>query len=374
MNQIDRYVLGQILGPFGFFALVFTGVIWLSQSLRIIDLVVNNGQSALVFLEFTALLLPTVMSVVLPLSAFAATLFAINRLYVESELVVIMGAGRSNTALARPVIIFGAGVMAAMLVVTLYLMPTAARELRERVADLRGDVANALIREGQFVHPADGLTVYVRDSSRSGEMRGIFIHDLRDRATPLTYAADRAALVRAGQTSRVVMFEGTVQRFDIAEGTLATLRFDTFVFDLSDLMADPSGRARAAQEYYFTDLVWPNDETLASPRYREGRFTAEAHEMLSGPLYGFILPLIALAFILFGGFRRRGFAVRIWLAVVVALCVRLLGVAAKAATTSLPAAWPLLYLAPLIALLAIVVVFWKQTGGPLRAPKQEATI
>ena len=60
--------------------LVFTGVVWLSQSLRMIDTVVNNGQSAAVFLEFTVLLLPTVMSIVLPVSACAATLYAVNRL------------------------------------------------------------------------------------------------------------------------------------------------------------------------------------------------------------------------------------------------------------------------------------------------------
>jgi lipopolysaccharide export system permease protein len=106
MSRLDRYILRLLAGPFLFFVLVFTGVIWLSQSLRVIDMVVNNGQSAAVFLEFTALLLPTVMTVVLPLSAFAAALTAFNRMVSDSETVVLQAAGISRLALMRPIGLF----------------------------------------------------------------------------------------------------------------------------------------------------------------------------------------------------------------------------------------------------------------------------
>ena len=103
MRRLDSYIFRQILGPFLFFVLVFTGVIWLGQSLKIIDTVVNNGQSARVFLEFSVLLLPTVLSIVLPIAAFAATLYAVNRLFGDSEIVVMFASGLSGPSLVRPV-------------------------------------------------------------------------------------------------------------------------------------------------------------------------------------------------------------------------------------------------------------------------------
>ncbi len=112
MRRLDSYIFRQILGPFLFFVLVFTGVIWLGQSLRIIDTIVNHGQSALVFLEFTLLLLPTVLSVVLPVAAFAATLYAVNRLFSDSEIVVMFSSGLSTLSLVRPVLMFSSLVMA----------------------------------------------------------------------------------------------------------------------------------------------------------------------------------------------------------------------------------------------------------------------
>ncbi|MEL7173469.1 MAG: LptF/LptG family permease [Pseudomonadota bacterium] len=119
MNRLHRYVYVQLAGPFLFFVLVFTGVIWLSQSLRVIETVVNNGQSALVFLEFTALLLPRVMTVVLPVAAFAATLYAINRLFGDSEIVVMFAAGISGLALLRPVLMFTSTLLAVLLAISI---------------------------------------------------------------------------------------------------------------------------------------------------------------------------------------------------------------------------------------------------------------
>ncbi|MEM9047867.1 MAG: LPS export ABC transporter permease LptF [Pseudomonadota bacterium] len=363
MNRLDRYIFIQLLGPFGFFALIFTGVIWLSQSLRIIDLVVNNGQSAAIFAEFTALLLPVVMSIVLPVSAFAATLFTLNRLRGDSELVVMMGAGFSYTRLARPVFAFGLVNVLAMAVVTLYLMPTAAGQLRDRMADVTGDIAAALIRAGQFVHPTAGLTVYVAEASNRGEMAGIFIHDRRDPETPVTYSANRAALLRDALSTRVVMFDGAAQHFDRAAMALSTLRFESFTYDLTPLMQADPNRRKKPSEYYVATLIDPPQALRDEPYFHLGDYVAEGHEQLSAPLYGLALPLIAFGFVLFGGFGRRGAALIVWAAIGCALSLRLTGVAAKALTTDAAGLWPSMYIPPLLVLLAFVALMIRPAAG-----------
>jgi lipopolysaccharide export system permease protein len=115
VKRLDRYFLTRLLGPFGFFALVLTGIIWLTQALGLIDRVIAYNQSALVFLEFSSLILPRVLNIVLPMAAFSAALFAVHRLYTESELIVAMAAGQSKLALLRPFAAFGMIVMVLML-------------------------------------------------------------------------------------------------------------------------------------------------------------------------------------------------------------------------------------------------------------------
>lgn len=363
MSRIDRYLLRQIAGPFLFFVLVFTGVIWLSQSLRVIDTVVNNGQSATVFLEFTALLLPRVMSVVIPVAAFAATLYAINRLFGDSEIVAMLASGMSGTALFRPVLVFSLGLLVLLYGITLYGVPTAQRQIRERITEIRGDVATAFLREGAFLNPSPGVTVYVRRMGRPGEMFGIFVHDRRDVSQIATYTAQRALLLHDASIARLVMIDGVVQ---VMEGenkdTLSLLRFDQLAYDLAGLGGSKERPDWKPSELYLPRLLTITD--AESGRRNVGEFRAEAHEALSAPLYVVALPLLAIAFVVSAGFSRRGFLGRIVMAAGAALALRFLGLAAKSLTGGTAVVAPLMYLPPLIA---IALAWWLMSdAGQLR--------
>lgn len=355
MRKLDRYIFRQIAGPFLFFVLVFTGVIWLTQSLRVIDTVVNNGQSARVFLEFTALLLPMVLSIVLPIALFAAVLYAINRMFGDSEIVVMLAAGLSSTSLLRSVAVFGLLVMVVMYAITLYLMPTAQREMRDRIFQIRGDVAAALLREGEFLEPVQGVTIYLREAGRAGEMFGVYVQDERDPEQTVTYTAQRAVLVRDQAETRLVMFEGIAQSAKAGVvDSISILRFDQLAYDLTRLGGNPRARALKPSEMYADRLLTITAEEGA-PRPL-GDYRAEAHEALSAPLYLIALPLLAVAFIISSGFRRQGFAKRIAVAALAALGLRLLGLAAKSAVSGAAFLWPLMYVPPALGIIAAIVL------------------
>jgi lipopolysaccharide export system permease protein len=355
LRRLDSYIFRQILGPFLFFVIVFTGVIWLTQSLRVIDTVVNNGQSAGVFLEFTMLLLPMVLSIVLPVSLFAAVLYAVNRLFADSEIVVMIAAGLSGTSILRAVTGFSFLVMLLVYGLMLYLMPTSQREMRDRITQIRGDVAAAFVREGEFLSPLRGVTVYLRETGQPGEMFGVFVQDERDPSQVVTYTAERALLIRDGAGTRLVMFDGIAQSREVPAGsTLSLLRFERLAYDLTQFQEAGAQRQRKPSEMYLPELLEITAED-AAPRSL-GDYRAEAHEALSAPLYVLALPLLGVAFIISAGFRRQGVAGRIVAAVVAALGLRLVGLAAKSAVSSDAALWPLLYVPPLLGILAALLI------------------
>ena len=75
----------------------------------------------------------------------------------------------------------------------------------------RTAVDTLLLREGVFNNPAPGMTVYLRERGADGEFRGILVHDNRDRENPVTYMAERGALVVSESGPRVVMVNGNQQ-------------------------------------------------------------------------------------------------------------------------------------------------------------------
>ena len=322
LNRLDKYFLAQLMGPFGFFSLVIAGILWLAQALPLVDNVISSGQSGLVFLEITSYLAPRVLMITLPIAALSAALYTLNRLYSESELVVMMTSGQSPLALARPVAIFGALAMLLTAVVTIYLVPTSQTRLAQRLTDFRSDFAKTLVKEGQFIHPVDGITIFIRDTSKRGEMAGLFISDRRDRERPAIYTAQRAVLLQENEGIRILMFDGNIQHLPDNTNQLSTVHFNQFSYDIGALFTTPASRNRTPFERFVPELIWPDEEMLASEIFDRGDYLAEANHKLTMPLSALVLPLIALGAILAGGFRRGGFMRRVLGAIGIGLVVQ----------------------------------------------------
>ncbi|MEM7616076.1 MAG: LptF/LptG family permease, partial [Pseudomonadota bacterium] len=237
MPHLDRYILSQTLNAFLLFCLILAGVIWLTQAVRLIDIVLSSGQSLFLLVEFSLLVLPRVLSMVVPLAGFAAVIYTINKLYSEAELVVMMMSGQSPYAIARPILWFSIGLSLLTLAITNFLAPMGELRLENNRNEIRSELANALIREGRFLHPTDGLTVFIREASETGQMAGLFLHDERDPERPVTYTAEQALLLRDGPIARLIMSRGVALTFSAENALLARVQFDEFTYDLSDLVS-----------------------------------------------------------------------------------------------------------------------------------------
>jgi len=357
VNRLDRYLFVELLGPMGFFALVFTGILWLLQSLRLIETIVANKESAFVFLEFSSLLLPNVMMFVIPLATFGAALYTLNRLYMESELVVMLMSGQSPWSLLKPLLIFSGLAMLAMYVITLYLMPISSTRLNDRKQEIRARFVNSMIVQGQFNHPAPGMTVFIRDSNTAGEMAGIFLHDARNTIRPVTYTANRAVLVNDQGTIMLVMFDGSIQETDVITQAVTSVAFDRFAFDLTPLVQTKSERVRRPREFLVHEVFFKADDVLPKSR-PYSVYLAEAHEKLSLPLLVLTLPILALGGVLAGSFRRSGLSTRLTVAIGLMILVQLLAIMTKGIVAADASAWPIAYLpAALSAVLGLALVY-----------------
>ena len=362
MRLIDRYFLKQTVQPFVFFTLILTCVIWLAQSLRVIDLIVNNGQSARILIDFAVPLLPQVMSIVLPVAALAAVIFALNRLLADSEMVVVYATGQGRLSAIRAIIIFGVLVTMILTVVVIVLMPIGQQTLRDRTAAIRADVAAGLIQDGRFIHPGKGLTVYIREQNGPEDMRSLLVHDARDPDEAVTLHARRGVLTNSAQGPRLVMFDGMAQRHDTETGALNLLQFEKLTYDLSAFGIDAENRTRKPSEYFFWELLWPDDSIDLTEKQRS-RFISEGHEHLTTPLYGIAIALVAAAVMLGGHFSRRGYFWRVIFAALAGVGLRILGIVIQNAVKSNAEIWPLMYAPPV---LGAIIAFWFLSRGRFR--------
>ena len=354
LPRLSIYVLGQMIGPTVLFALLLTAVIWLTQSLRLLDLVINRGQSAPTFVYLTLLIVPSLLVIILPIAYFAGTLFALNKLNSDSELVVMSAAGFSRAQIAVPVLLAAAITMALTYLCGLYLMPAGQRAMKDKVVDIRADIGAALLNEGEFNTPADGLTVFIRELNSDGTIRGVMVHDNRNKKTPVTYLAVRGQLAQTPAGARLIMFDGTVEESAHAGGQLTVLKFQRDVFDLDQFAGPARATDRATSERYLPELFQPNPKL---PQKLRNAYIAEGHNRLSQPLYCIAFAMIALAAVLRGRRARGANALRLALAALAAAIVRIAGYGVQGLAVSTPSLLFLFYVIPILgAAIALVVL------------------
>jgi lipopolysaccharide export system permease protein len=356
MSGLSAYIFRQVLGPLIFFTFALVGVAWLSQSLRMLDLVINQSQSALTYLYLTVLALPQVIGLLLPFALVIAVIYALNRLYVENELVVIWAAGFNRWSVIWPVLAVAVLATIAAYVTNLMIMPAGMREVKDRVFEIRADLVNTLVREGAFTNPANGLTVYVSENNSNGDIRGILVHDARNPKGIASYMAEQGLLANTPMGPRLIMSNGNIQWLEGGAGKLKVLKFEKYTFDLNQFGKPRDETSREASERYIGELL--NPEKGISEKTRK-KFYAEAHNRLSGPLYCLVFALIGVYSLVGGNFNRKGYGGRIALACVAVLAARLPGFGFQLLTNNTPDAaigmyvWPALWVGGLMFVLSV---------------------
>lgn len=355
MASLDRYILRQCFGVMVFVTAALSAAIWLAQSLRLIDLIVNRGLSIEVFLYLALLILPRFLDIVLPIGVFIAVLFTFNRLTLESELIVMRSAGLSHLELAKPVLILAGIAFLVLMSLSAYFLPASNRAFKDLQFEIRNRFVASLLQEGTFTTISDKLTIYIRGRDERGELVGLLINDNREPQRPVTILAERGVFADTPAGSRIIMVNGNRQQFDPETRKLSLLTFDRYTLDLDSLHDAPVVRFREAQERFLDELFFPPADT--DPALRLG-LIIEAHQRILIPLSALSFSLIPLACLLPGEFNRRGQLKRTLLAIVIAFLYELLDIGVNDLASRSAAAIPLMYainLFPFIFGLAILL-------------------
>ncbi|UWQ97485.1 LPS export ABC transporter permease LptF [Rhodobacteraceae bacterium M385] len=349
MGQFDRYILRQLVMLFGFFSLVLVSVYWVNQAARLFDTLIADGQNISVFLEFSALTLPWIVQLILPVSAFVATLYIFNRLISDSELVVLQTAGLSALRLLRPVFVFGCLMAILVALLSNFLAPTARAQFLQRQAEVRDDLTGRFLRAGEFIHPAAGLTVYIREISELGEFRDLFLQDTSTPGVEVTYTATDALLVRSDSGPRLVMFDGVAQTLDLETGRLATISFNDFTYSVASLMNDGALRRVNVRELPTAFLLTADERLATLLDIPLAHMLFEGHDRLAQSLFVIFVPLIGAASLMLGSFSRFGVWKQILIAVALVLPMQMVRNAGESIVRADADAWPMAYAQPALA-------------------------
>lgn len=333
MGRYDRYILSQLIAMFSFFSLVLISVYWINAAVPLFGSLIADGRTVRIFLGFSLLILPQIMMMVMPAAGFIATLYIFNRLIGDSELVVLQTSGLSAARLLRPVLAFG--LITGLLVgfVGNIIEPAARSQYGDRNQEVQDNLTARFLREGQFINPTRGLTVYLREITEQGEFRDVFLQDRSGPGAETTYTATRALLVQADTGPRLIMFDGMAQTLNLSDMRLGTVHFEEFTYDLGQMSADRGFRKLDRRELSTWVLLTADAEIAQQLGLSLSAMRYGGHDRIARALFVIFPPLIAAACLMLGSFSRFGVWPQILLAVALIIPLQMVWNAAESAVS-----------------------------------------
>ena len=326
MGAIDRYIFRTSMGAFVLVLVSLTGVIWITQALRGIDLMTNQGQTILVFLGVTSLAIPVLALIIAPIALMIAVAYTLNKLATDSEVIVMNAAGLRPLGLLRPFLIATAVVATFVAALSFYIAPDGLRRLKTWNSEITADVMANILQPGRFTQLEQNLTIRIRERQPGGLLTGIFVDDRRDPKERLTITADRGTVLKNADGTFLILESGNLQRYEIGKRDPALVAFTRYAFDMSKFVNKNQAVSYTLREYYLSELIWPaaNDVAL---RLSPGRFRAELHDRLLAPIYTIAFVIVTFAFLGSPSTTRQSRSFSIVSAILAILALRIAGFA-----------------------------------------------
>lgn len=363
MQRFDRYMLSQLLTLFGFFALILVLIFWINKAVRLFDTLVSSGHATRIFLEFSTLILPATIALVLPIAAFAAATYVTNRLMADSELTVLLASGRAPLRLMRPVLVFGLLVALMMSLLTHVLVPGSQARLHQRQAEVARNIATQLLSEGEFLHPRTGITVYIRRIAPDGRLEDVFLSDLRDPGNSYVYTSENAYLVTTGTTTKLVMVTGLAQAVHRQDQRMSVTSFADFSFDISSLLTRATTARHRIGDVPTRRLIDAGPGQAGLPKTSPGQLALELHSRFAGAAFALVAALVGFATLIGSRFDRLGAWPQVVRGFLLLVLLKLLESLVTPLVLEQAALWPLLYLPGGLGAVAVAVLLQRTSRG-----------
>lgn len=296
MGSIDKYIFRTTLASFALVLVSLTGVIWITQALRGIDLMTSQGQTIVTFLGITSLVIPALVLIIAPIALMIAISHTLNKLATDSEIIVMNAAGMSPWILFRA--FMAAAIVVSLLVtaISAYFAPKGLRMLRDWLTEVRANVVSNIVQPGRFTALESGVTIHIRERRPNGQLAGIFLDDRRNPNERITVLSEIGELLDNSSGTYLVLQKGIVQRHEVGQRDPAMVVFDRYAFDLSQFAGGAQAVKYSIRERYLWQLLFPDPKDQFYIEQPD-QFRAELHDRLVAPLYPLAFVVIAYAYL-----------------------------------------------------------------------------
>jgi lipopolysaccharide export system permease protein len=351
--QFNLYIFNQLLRTTLALTSVLVGIIWLFQTIRILELVVNRGAPVSDFLIMSVASMPLWLMIAIPISGFIAVNWVYSRILADRELLVMQSIGLSPLQLAKAPIALGILLTGFLAVNSVYILPASFGVYKDLQFKLRNSIPTILLRDGVFIEVVDDMTMFIGSRDDDDVMRDLFIHDARLGDRIITMTAKSGTFIERDGSPTLILQNGQRSERNAEGQSGAVLLFETHSVTITRSSSQPTARATIdINEDTIANLLSP--AAASSPQYYLQRH-AEGHYRIASPWLGLGLALLSAAIILRGQIRRDLWTRRASMNIGACVLVIIAVVVTRGWVTNNASLWPFIHLSVFVP---IILAIW----------------
>ena len=184
-----RKLLSDYLSFF-FVALISTGiVIWVFQAVNFLDIMIEDGRDYLVYINFSLLNFPKIISKIFPFILFFSLFYVTNRYELSNELMIFWNFGVHKIQVINFFLKISVLLMIFQILFTSYIVPTTQDKARSFLKTSKVNFFGNFVKPQKFNDTIKGFTIYADKKDKDGNLFNIYLKkELDDQQFQITYA------------------------------------------------------------------------------------------------------------------------------------------------------------------------------------------
>ena len=216
-NKIYKYLASEIFKNFITILFTFTAIAWTVRAVNFLDLIIDDGYSAIVYFKYSLLNISNIISRFVPLSFLLSLIISITKFERQQELLILWVAGLNKIKIANIFFLIGFCIALLQILLGLIINPFALNKSRTLLRETSSKQISSILKSNDFSDNFQGITFYIDEKNSNNELINIFIKDnngsLKTIISETNKDQDTTIYAKKGYVlkNKLILFNGTFQ-------------------------------------------------------------------------------------------------------------------------------------------------------------------
>ena len=218
-----------------FFITLFSAsiIIWVFQAVNFLDIMIEDGRDYLVYINYSLLNFPKVVSKVLPFVFFFSFFYVISKYELNNELIIFWNFGVNKLQLINFLFIFSIFLTVVQIILAAFIVPNAQDKARSFLRTSSVNFLESFIKQKKFNDTIKNVTIYSDGKDKNGNLLNIYLKKEENLNNfQITYAK-KGNFVSKKKNQVLVLYEG--ETINVVNDKVTNFRFSKSDFSLRNL-------------------------------------------------------------------------------------------------------------------------------------------